>query len=202
VRNGRIAYVHVGNGSRFQIYTVTATGAHRRPLTSGRRYSSFAPAYSPNGQRIVFVRSFKQTDLWTMKANGSDKRDLTSTAHVDEIDPAWSPDGRQIVFAVESPSADRGIWSMDLRGRSRRRLTAGDDTHPSWSPDGGSIAFQRGDPSTQTTGILVVPAGGGTPANLSTDPASRISSPPGRPTEAESSSSATGGTRSSSTSGS
>ena len=31
---------HVGNGDRFQIYTVTATGAHRRHLTSGRTYSS------------------------------------------------------------------------------------------------------------------------------------------------------------------
>ena len=38
--DGLIAYEHVGNGDRFQIYTVTATGTHRRHLTSGRTYSS------------------------------------------------------------------------------------------------------------------------------------------------------------------
>src|ERR1700747_1033017 len=74
VRNGRIAYVHVGNGNRFQIYTVTSTGAHRHPLTASHRYSSFEPAFAPRGKRIVFVRAYKQSDLWTMDSNGSHMR--------------------------------------------------------------------------------------------------------------------------------
>jgi TolB protein len=104
VRNGRIAYERAGNADRFQIYSVTATGAHRRHLTAGRTYSSWDPAYSPNGKRIAFVRASKHaTDLWTMNADSTDRRRLTPTAGIDEIDPAWSPDGTQIAFAVESP---------------------------------------------------------------------------------------------------
>jgi hypothetical protein len=72
VRNGRIAYEHAGNADRFQIYTVTATGAHRRHLTSGRTYSRWDAVYSPNGKRIAFVRASNHAiELWTMNADGS-----------------------------------------------------------------------------------------------------------------------------------
>jgi Tol biopolymer transport system component len=170
VRNGRIAYEHVGDGKRFQIYTVTATGAHRRPLTTSHRYTSYDPAYAPRGKRIVFVRAFKQSDLWTMNADGTHRRDLTSTAQVDEIDPAWSADGKEIAFAVEQPAAEQGIWVIGADGQGTRRLTSGDDTQPSWSPDGSQIAFQRDDTATETDSIFVVPAAGGPPTALSTDP--------------------------------
>ncbi len=171
VRNGRIAYVHVGNGKRFQIYTATATGAHRHPLTASHRYSSYEPAYAPRGKRIAFVRAYKQSDLWTMNADGSHKRNLTSTAHVDEIAPAWSPDGKELVFAVESPAALQGIWVVGVDGRGSRQVTNGDDTHPSWSPDGSTIALQRHDAATQIDSVLVVPAAGGTTTTLSGEPA-------------------------------
>lgn len=170
VRNGRIAYVHVGNGNRFQIYTVTATGTHRHPLTTSRRYSSFEPAYAPRGKRIAFVRAYKQSDLWTMNADGTHKRDLTSTAHVDEIDPAWSPDGKELAFAVEKPQALQGIWVVGVDGKGSRQLTNGDDTHPSWSPTAGEIAFQRYDAATQIDAILTVPAAGGPTTTVSSDP--------------------------------
>jgi Tol biopolymer transport system component len=170
VRNGRIAYEHVGNGKRFQIYTVTAAGTHREPLTRSRRYSSYDPAYAPGGERLAFVRAFKQSDLWTMNADGSHQRDLTSTANVDEIDPAWSPDGQEIAYAVERPALDQGIWVIGADGQGSRRVTSGDDTQPSWSPDGSEIAFQRADTVTETDSILVVPAAGGPTTTLSTDP--------------------------------
>ena len=170
-RNGWIAYEHVGDGAdRFQIYRMTATGAHRRPLTASHRYSSYDPAYAPRGERIVFVRAYKQSDLWTMKADGSHARPLTRTKGIDERAPAWSPDGKRIAFAVERPAADHGIWVVGSNGQGRRRLTTGADTHPSWSPDGTEIAFQRNDPATEIDTILVVPAAGGTPTTLSTDP--------------------------------
>lgn len=171
VRNGRIAYVHVGNGKRFQIYTVTATGAHRHPLTASHRYSSYEPAYAPRGKRIAFVRTYKQSDLWTMNADGSRKRNLTSTAHVDEIAPAWSPGGKELAFAVESPAALQGIWVVGVDGQGSRQVTDADDNHPSWSPDGSTIAFQRYDAATQVDSVLVVPAAGGTTTTLSGGPA-------------------------------
>jgi TolB protein len=160
VRNGRIAYVHVGNGNRFQIYSVTATGAQRRPLTRGHKFSSFDPSYSPRGKRIVFVRSFKQFDLWTMNANGGHLTRLTSSGTEDEATPSWSPDGKEIAFAIEKPVAAQGIWLIDRDGGNRRQLTDGADVGPSWSPDGSMIAFARAD------AIWVVATSGGTPTQL------------------------------------
>jgi TolB protein len=171
LRNGRIAYEHVGAGDRFQIYTVTPTGAHRHPLTHSRKYSSFAPSYSPNGKRIVFVRSFKQSDLWTMTSNGAHQKRLTATRGADEMQPAWSPDGKQIAFSVESPTAERGIWLVGVDGQGRRQLTSGVDSDPSWSPDGAEIAFERfsGKVSTQWWQIYVVPAAGGAATDVTDD---------------------------------
>lgn len=171
LRNGRIAYDHLGASvNRFQIYAVTSAGTQRRQLTRSRTYSSFAPSYSPGGRTIVYVRSFKQSDLWVMNAAGTRHRSLTRTKTIRETDPAWSPDGKQIVFAVESPAAQRGIWVVGVDGHGRRRLTNGVDAFPSWSPDGSEIAFDRYDHSTQLSSIYIVPAGGGTPTNLSSDP--------------------------------
>jgi Tol biopolymer transport system component len=173
VRNGRIAYEHVGNGNRFQIYTVTATGAHRRHLTSGHTYSSWDAAYSPNGKRIAFVRASKHAiELWTMNADGTHQRRLTQTAGIEEIDPAWSPDGTQIALAIESPVGQQGIWVMTANGQNRKQLTTGADRNPAWSPDGSQIAFQRSDFFTHMDSVRAVPASGGTPTDLTQDPLS------------------------------
>jgi TolB protein len=63
-----------------------------------------APAWSPDGQKIVFQRNLGPTDpdpvkggveIWTMNADGSDQTRLTHYPGRDQ-DPDWSPDGRTI----------------------------------------------------------------------------------------------------------
>jgi Tol biopolymer transport system component len=185
-RNGVIAYAYVGEtGKRFQIYTTNAAGTHRRRLTNSHTFSSFAPSYSPSGKRIAFVRSFKQFDLWTMNANGSHLHRLTWTKRIEEAYPAWSPDGKQIAFVVgsldeiqsDNRGADprHGIWVVGADGHGRHQVTSGADTQPSWSPDGSQIAFQHYDAASDTDGIYVVPAAGGTPTRISGPTESGIS---------------------------
>ena len=176
--NGRIAFSHVGaGGDRFQIYTTTATGGRPRRLTTSRRFSSYAPSYSPNGRRIVFVRAYKQSDLWTMNADGTRERRLTWTKKIGETTPAWSPDGKQIAFAIASPSPHQGIWLVGTDGRGRRQLTVGADTSPSWSPDGRTIAFSRSGVNFPEAQIFVVPAAGGASTDLTNDPTSAYVDP-------------------------
>jgi Tol biopolymer transport system component len=188
LRNGVIAYGHnCGNSDRSQIYTTTATGKARHRLTTSRRFSSFGPSYSPNGNRIVFVR-YKQSarflrgasqewDLWTMNADGTRERRLTWTKTMDEFTPAWSTDGKRIAFAAQSrrksagksPQA-KGIWMVGVDGRGRRQLAPGYAIDPTWSPDGSEIAFAGIDAANQAGAIFVVSANGGAATELRNDP--------------------------------
>lgn len=170
VRNGRVVFEHIGEAGPGEIYSMTSHATKRHLLTPGLDATSRSPSYSPRGRRIVFVRSFKQSDLWLMRSDGSHQRRLTRTAGIDETDPAWSPDGKDIVFSVMRPASLEGIWVIGVDGRHRRQVTSGTDANPSWSPDGARIAFDRYDSTTQISNIFVVPAGGGTPTNLSSVP--------------------------------
>jgi TolB protein len=173
-RNGRIVYAHVGNGYRLQIYTMTASGAHRHPLTTGQRYSSYAPAYAPRGKRIAFVRAHKKArGIWTMNADGTHKRALTAGEFNLgwSVDPAWSPDGKWIAFAVVF--WPEGIWLVraDGTGPPVQVTSEAEDRYPAWSPDGSEIAFERYNAGWSEPGqIMVVPASGGVPTNVSSDP--------------------------------
>jgi TolB protein len=169
-RNGRIAFEHVGESGGAQIYAMTSRGTKRRLLTPGKRPSSRSPAYAPRGRRIVYVHTYRQSDLWLMQSDGGHQRRLTRTTGVDETDPAWSPDGKEIAFAVTKPASLEGMWVIGVDGSHRRQLTSDADADPSWSPDGGKIAFDRRDAATQTFSILVVPSSGGSATDLSTDP--------------------------------
>jgi dipeptidyl aminopeptidase/acylaminoacyl peptidase len=98
-------------------------GAHR-VLPIG-----YAPAWSPDGQRIAFVT---RGSLWVADADGTDAGRLTGSAD----QPAWSPNGRRLAFTRAG-----SIWTIRVDGLDERRLAAG--AHPAWSPDGSRLAFDR-----------------------------------------------------------
>ena len=101
-----------------------------------------APAWSPDGRRIVFFSEHDgQGDIRVMNADGSGATQLTDT-RADEGYPSWSPDGRTITFDSDREDGF-DIWAMDADGSNVRRLTrhAARDVAASWSPDGRRIAF-------------------------------------------------------------
>ena len=170
VHNGRIAF-----STGFQIFSVTPSGTGLRALTPKGPGERAGPAYSPNGNLIVYVRSkcksFQDqcgpTDLWTMAANGSHPHQLTNTPDLFEESPAWSPDGKQIVFSEASTSTAMGLWVMNADGSRPRQLTP-DGSEPSWSPDGQTIAYLvgAGTDDNPIANIYVIPAAGGDSTNL------------------------------------
>jgi tricorn protease len=65
-----------------EIYTMKPNGTERKALTNNQAYDT-SPAYSPNGERIVFVGQGENEDILVMNANdGSARKNLTNTPPV------------------------------------------------------------------------------------------------------------------------
>src|SRR5437899_2981043 len=96
IARGELAFVAVDRGVP-QIFVVDADGTGRRRLT-GAQGPSTTPVWSPDGQRIAFVRQTgDDTQIYIMNADGGSQRPLT-TGPGGVASPAWSRDGQQIVF--------------------------------------------------------------------------------------------------------
>lgn len=75
------------------IYITDANGSNRRRLTD---FSSYTPAWSPDGKKIAFsaIQSNGKDGIWTINPDGSDLKQLTRRG----VSPAWSANGEYIVY--------------------------------------------------------------------------------------------------------
>jgi Tol biopolymer transport system component len=144
--NGIIAYEANCRGTA-QIFIAFPSGQGARPITT---LGGHEPAWSPDGQRIAFVRGdHPGGEIYTMGVGGNEVR-LTTVAGAGDRSPSWSPDGRSIVFSSLRGQGISRLYIMDADGRNVRALTTSEglepssgDTYPAWSPAGDRIVFQR-----------------------------------------------------------
>jgi TolB protein len=121
---------------------MNADGSEQRRLTRSA-LPDRAPVWSPDGQKIAFVRSrfLAFEDIYVMHADGSGQRRVIRSG----IGPRWSPDGRMIAFtrAVTSRHRlpwerfQRDVWVANADGSGERNLSQSplaDDGLVGWSP--------------------------------------------------------------------
>lgn len=120
-------------------------------LDSGQRETvgnfpgmTFAPRFSPDGQKVVMSLSQGgSTNIFSMDLRSKQTMRLTSGQALDTA-PSYSPDGRQIVFESDRGGAPQ-LYVMGADGSNPRRISFGDGSYsqPVWSPRGDLIAFTK-----------------------------------------------------------
>jgi TolB protein len=141
------------------VAVMNVDGSGRRVIYQGTPFSGDlnAPAFSPNGRRLVFERAVSgfstpahHKALFVVDADGTHVRQLTPWAENDGDHPAWSPNGRWIIYHshIDDPSGQPQIFLVHPDGTGRRQLThfpAGTWVGRSgFSPDSASIVFAHG----------------------------------------------------------
>ena len=132
-----------------EVYVMNSDGSNQKNLTNnGWDISDRAPAFSPDGQRVLYTSQGLQTsnpqgdfEVYAMNASdGSGKKNLSNTgAGVDEFFSDFSPDGQKIVYTSDgvqtsNPQGDRELYVMNSDGSANKNLTNNNarDFEPEW----------------------------------------------------------------------
>jgi Tol biopolymer transport system component len=177
--DGKTAIFMADLGQGQAIWQVNADGTGLQELlhasSDGNGFDD-GPAFTPDGQHIVFTRCCPKNSgysLWIMNADGTNLRKLTSENVPPSVDgpsdnlPQVSPDGTSIAYhrnVVDTRNAaDLGnrIVVVNINGGNSRDLTdpALNAQVPNWSPDSKKIVFET-NPEGSYTQIAVINANG------------------------------------------
>jgi Tol biopolymer transport system component len=170
----------VDDPSRNGIYSIRSSdGGGLKRITSNPGGFDAAGDYSPDGERLVFIR-FKDerpVGFFVTNVDGSGLQQLTPEDMILDdsgFAGSWSPTGYQIlIVALASEDAHKAIWVVNADGSSPHQLpitpacggpfsdpTSAGCYSPSWSPDGSKIAFTRSSPDGNEENIYTVNADG------------------------------------------
>lgn len=111
------------------------------PITRGSTQVD-APAVSPDGEWLAYVRIGTREDLFVMRLDGSERRQLTDDLFKDRL-PRWTSDGERLVFYSDR-SGSYEAWSIRPDGSDMQALTDTPQHSVIWpdvSPDGSLLAY-------------------------------------------------------------
>lgn len=135
----------------FAIYVTRADGTDAVRVTrqgetadDPNRFRDHAPAWSPDGELLVFERHSldrRSRALFTVALDGTNERRITPW-RLNAAQPDWSPDGRWIAFRTQEGSGRHGaIFLVHPNGNSLHRVIGGRGKwlSCSFSPNGNKI---------------------------------------------------------------
>ena len=117
-----------------QLFRIQTTGAGIEQITTGAKPAT-QPAFSPDGQQIVFARL--GSGIFRANLDGTGLLRLTSGGR--DTFPVWSPNGKRIVF-VRPYRTEWRVYVMSPSGTGQRRLPQAPPAgRPSWTANSKSI---------------------------------------------------------------
>ena len=126
------------------LWLVDLTRGSTSRLTSGAT-SDYAPAWSPDGRRILYGSARTGVaDLYEIASGGGSSEKLVLHDSVDKNPMAWSPDGRFALISVISPKTDEDIWVLPFSGAGKPQplvVTQFTELDAQISPDGRWFAY-------------------------------------------------------------
>lgn len=141
------------------LFVLPAVGGTPRQITTGSFHHRDAPAWTPDGNCLVFSANrneeweyeFRNSELYKVCLSDSSITTLTDRNGPDHS-PTVSPDGRQIAYLgyddrVRTYQVTR-LYVKDADGTGKRLVTESLDrsvSNPVWSPDGRGVFFQYTD---------------------------------------------------------
>ena len=105
-----------------------------------------SPAWSPDGDRIVFSSNRKGAhDLYVKSVSGGRNEELLLATPQQKSVNDWSPDGRFVLFETYDRKRTSDLWALPMLGDRKPFLVVGTDfeeVRGQFSPDGNWVAYQ------------------------------------------------------------
>ena len=132
--------------ARGDVFTAPIEKGPTRNLTHTSSAHDKAPAWSPDGSRIVFLSDRTgEEELWLVAQDGNGQPEqLTRGGKAMRYSPSWSADGSRIAFGDK----DGKLWVLNVASKQLSEIA--DDPRGGigdyeWSPRGNFLAFSMAD---------------------------------------------------------
>lgn len=150
-------------------------GTDRHILLPDSGMGEWYPQWSPDSQKLAFIRTEGVAELWVMNRDGSSPHLVTASDVGYHAGAGWSPDGSQLIFSSDIYDWTTSTWIphvslVDLDGSNRHELPmtlpVGRSFAPAFSPDGTKIVFSL---SGDAPGLYTADVDGSNLQRITTD---------------------------------
>jgi TolB protein len=136
------------------LWLMRPDGTGVRRLTPSRTAkNNWAPAWSPDGNRIAFTHARGQgSEIDVIDADGRNLHRLVGRRGGKDASPSWSPDGTHLAF-VREENGSLYLAVADADGGDVHLLKTAPSVYgrPVWAPDGTEILYVSGDELTSVS---------------------------------------------------
>jgi len=149
-KRGELAWSPDGKSLAFSsthgIALLSMEGASVRRLTSPPPLSEdWGPTFSPDGERILFVRNNEAgipEEILSVSKSGGDTTRIASQHSQILGPPQWSVDGQSVIFATDFGSHP-GLWRVPVETKDAPAQINDSGWYPAVSRRGYKLAYQR-----------------------------------------------------------